>query len=187
MERGVTNSRFEVASVYQLPFPDASFDAAFAHVVLMHLREPVLALRDIRRVLRPGGVVGIRDPDLGSILFTPPTPRLDQFRTLHDRVYEHNGGDPFMARSHRRQLLDAGFARAEATASVSAAGSPAECRAWARFLRGQLQGVARTALAEGWADQDSLDAMAHEFEAWAERLDAFTATIMCEAVGWVSS
>lgn len=54
--RGMMNARFEVADVYRLPFPDGSFDAAFAHVVLMHLREPVRALAEMRRVLRPGGI-----------------------------------------------------------------------------------------------------------------------------------
>jgi ubiquinone/menaquinone biosynthesis C-methylase UbiE len=187
MERGLTNSRFEVASAYQLPFPDASFDAAFAHVVLMHLREPVRALQEIHRVLRPGGAVGVRDPDFGTILLVPASPLREQYRSLRDHVQQHNGGDPFMARHHRRHLLEAGFERATATASVSTAGSPAECRAWAAFLKGQLQGVARTALAEGWADRDSLDAMAQEIESWAEHPDAFAATIMCEAIGWVSS
>ena len=43
-QRGVTNVRFEVISIYELPFPDGSFDAAFANTVLMHLREPVWAL-----------------------------------------------------------------------------------------------------------------------------------------------
>ncbi len=43
-QRGVTNVRFEVISIYELPFPDGSFDAAFANTVLMHLREPVRAL-----------------------------------------------------------------------------------------------------------------------------------------------
>src|SRR5438067_1545844 len=33
---GVANVRFEVANVYDLPFPDASFDAAFAHTSLQH-------------------------------------------------------------------------------------------------------------------------------------------------------
>src|SRR5262249_34936469 len=35
LERGVTNVRFEVADLYRLPFPDGSFDAAFAHTVIM--------------------------------------------------------------------------------------------------------------------------------------------------------
>ena len=54
---GVTNAHFEVADVYSLPFPDGFFDAVFAHAVLMHLREPVRALEEVRRVLRPGGML----------------------------------------------------------------------------------------------------------------------------------
>jgi len=54
-ERRITNARFEVADINRLPFPDGSFDAVFAHTVLMHLREPVRALEEMRRVLRPGG------------------------------------------------------------------------------------------------------------------------------------
>jgi SAM-dependent methyltransferase len=65
--RGVMNVRFEVADVYRLPFPDGSFDAVFAHAVLMHLREPVRALLEVRRVLRPGGIAGVRDSDWGDV------------------------------------------------------------------------------------------------------------------------
>ena len=61
--RGIMNSRFEVADAYRLPFPDGSFDAVFAHAVLWHLREPLKALAEMRRVLRPNGIVGVRDCD----------------------------------------------------------------------------------------------------------------------------
>src|SRR5438132_6607001 len=40
-ERGLANARFEVASLYELPFPDASFGVAYAHTVVQHLREPL--------------------------------------------------------------------------------------------------------------------------------------------------
>ena len=113
--RGVMNARFEVADVYRLPFPDGSFDAAFAHVVLMHLREPVRALAEMRRVLRPGGFAGVRDSDWGARLHAPATPLLEKWYALTIRVRQCNGGDPFMGRHHRRLLLEAGFARAEAT------------------------------------------------------------------------
>jgi ubiquinone/menaquinone biosynthesis C-methylase UbiE len=44
-EKGVANARFEVGNVYELSFPDAAFDAAFAHRVLEHLSDPLRALR----------------------------------------------------------------------------------------------------------------------------------------------
>jgi ubiquinone/menaquinone biosynthesis C-methylase UbiE len=74
VERGVANVRFEVGDVYRLPFLDHSFDAVFAHTVLMHLQEPVRALAEARRVLRPGGITGVRDPDYGTMLSLPRRP-----------------------------------------------------------------------------------------------------------------
>jgi SAM-dependent methyltransferase len=183
--RGVANARFEVADIYQLPFPDESFDAVFAHAVLMHLNDPLRALQEMRRVLRPGGMAGIRDPDWGADLFTPLTPLLEQWRALRLRVRQHNGGDPFLGRHHRRLLLEAGFARAEATAAVESVGTLEETRRYATWLKAQLQGFARTAMAEGWVDQATVDAIVAEIEAWAERPDAFSAGIWCAAVGRV--
>jgi ubiquinone/menaquinone biosynthesis C-methylase UbiE len=48
-ERGVANVAFEVANVYQLPFPDRSFDAAFACALLQHLAAPLEALKEMHR------------------------------------------------------------------------------------------------------------------------------------------
>lgn len=92
--RGVMNVRFEVADVYQLPFPDGSFDAVFGNAVLMHLRKPVPALVEVRRVLDPGGIVGVRDCDWGGRIHAPMTPLFDHWYTLTVRVRQRNGGDP---------------------------------------------------------------------------------------------
>ncbi len=185
-QRGVTNVRFEVANVYELQFPDGSFDAAFANTVLMHLREPVRALAELRRVLRPGGIAGVRDPDSGGDIIAPDTPLLQQWFSLLDRVLRHNGGNPHIGRYHRRLLLEAGFVRAEASASVRSRGSLEETRQSAVYLKAQLSGRSRTALAEGWIDQATVDAIVTEIDAWAERSDAFQAGTRCHALGWVS-
>ena len=184
--RGLASVRFEIADIYRLPFPDGSFDAAFANGVLMHLREPARALVELRRVLRPSGIVGVRDPDLGAALYAPTTPLLEQWFALRVRVRQHNGADPFLSRHYRRLLLEAGFARAEASACVDNAGSPEETRRHAAFLKATFEGLARTAMEEGWIDQAAMDATAAEIDAWAQRPDAFAATTWCQALGWVS-
>jgi SAM-dependent methyltransferase len=182
--RGITNVRFEVGSAYALPFADGSFDAAFAHVVLLHLREPVRALAEVRRVLRPGGVVGVRDPDFGMNLRFPLTPLAEPRRDLILRVQRHNGGDPLVGRRHRRLLRDAGYARTEAGATVTSVGTAEAGRSHVAFAKAHLEGMARTALAEGWTDEATLAAMAGELDAWAERPDAFSVTVWCHALGW---
>ncbi len=184
-QREVTNVRFEVISIYELPFPDGSFDAAFSNRVLEHLREPVRALAELRRVLRPGGIAGVRDVDIGGFLLTPETPLLQQWFSLTERVRQHNGANFYIGRHHRRLLLEAGFVRAEASASIQSEGSLEETRHFAVFLKAMIPGIARTALPEGWIDQATVDAIVADIDAWAERPDAFHAGTRCEAIGWV--
>lgn len=50
------------ADAYQLPFADATFDAAHCDRVLMHLDDPTAALREMRRVVKPGGTVVAAEP-----------------------------------------------------------------------------------------------------------------------------
>ena len=45
------------AAAEELPFPDASFDAALAQLVVHFMADPVAGIREMGRVTRPGGVV----------------------------------------------------------------------------------------------------------------------------------
>ena len=53
--RHVNNVEFLVAFAEDMPFADGSFDQIVCYDVLEHVQDPVLAFREIRRVLRPGG------------------------------------------------------------------------------------------------------------------------------------
>jgi len=184
--RGAANARFEVANIYELPFADHSFEAVFANGVLMHLREPVRALAELRRVLRPGGIAGVRDPDFGTALHVPMTSLLEKWLALRAEMRRHDGRIPFLGRHHRGLLLEAGFVRAEARASVESSGSLEETRRRAIYLKAMLQGIARTAVTQEWMDRATLDAVSADLDAWSVRSDAFYAMTWCEAVGWTS-
>ena len=181
---GCANLRFEVADLYRLPFADATFDAVFANGVLMHLGEPMRALAEMRRVLRPGGVVGVRDPDFATALLVPMTDVLERWLELRLRVRRFNGGDPYSGRHYRRWLLDAGFQRAEASASIDFAGMHEHTHRQAAFLKAQMNGVARTAIEQGWADPPAVRAAMADIDAWSKLPDAFYAVTWCEAVAW---
>jgi SAM-dependent methyltransferase len=55
-------------SVLSLPFEDASFDLVASYQMLEHVPDPELALREMLRVVRPGGTVTIVSPNLLSVL-----------------------------------------------------------------------------------------------------------------------
>ncbi len=56
-----------IANLDALPFPDASFSAAISIVVLEHLTDPGVALREVRRVLDPGGRLLIAVPQFWEL------------------------------------------------------------------------------------------------------------------------
>ncbi len=53
-----SRAHFEVGTAETLPFPDGTFDAALALLVLQDFTDPAHAVSEMRRVTRPGGVVG---------------------------------------------------------------------------------------------------------------------------------
>jgi SAM-dependent methyltransferase len=56
-----------------LPFPDATFDAVHVERVLMHLPDPDRAIREMRRVTRPGGRVVAVEPDTAGVRVDHPS------------------------------------------------------------------------------------------------------------------
>jgi O-antigen biosynthesis protein len=56
-------TEFSLGSLHALPFDDASFDLAVCFEVIEHVEDQPLAIRELRRVLRPGGVLAISSPN----------------------------------------------------------------------------------------------------------------------------
>jgi 2-polyprenyl-3-methyl-5-hydroxy-6-metoxy-1,4-benzoquinol methylase len=56
-ERGVANVSFARTDGQALPFRGRAFDTVFSHAVIEHVADPLAYLREIRRVLKPGGLV----------------------------------------------------------------------------------------------------------------------------------
>jgi ubiquinone/menaquinone biosynthesis C-methylase UbiE len=59
VEAGVENIEFRAMGAEALDFPDDSFDVAYCQFGLMFVPDPVQALREMRRVLKPGGRLGV--------------------------------------------------------------------------------------------------------------------------------
>jgi ubiquinone/menaquinone biosynthesis C-methylase UbiE len=187
MQQRARNVSFGVANVYDLPFPEMTFDVVFAHNLLEHLRDPLRALREMRRVLKPGGLVAVRDPDHGALVWAPGSPLLDEASRLLLRIREHLGGSPYYARHLRQLLLEAGFVDVDGFAFAEYQGNAESTRAFADVVVEVLSSepVVEAAVVLGWCDRDTMRAMCDEVRAWGDRPDAFRALVDCAALGWV--
>lgn len=181
----IINVQFQVANIYKLPFNDASFDAVFAHTVLQHLRDPLKALKEIYRVLKPGGVVGIRDGDWGIRSISPSSPLLEQVQPLASRIMEYNGGSPFYARHQRLLLRQAGFGRIEGFAFPDYwQGEEIRNIATGLAIRWRDPALQKIIFEQGWLDAASLEAMIDELLTWVKDPDVCVAGIAFAALGW---
>jgi len=59
------------SDIVDIPAPDASFDAVVCTEVLEHVPEPIKAVRELARLLRPGGLMLLTAP-LGCLLHQEP-------------------------------------------------------------------------------------------------------------------
>jgi ubiquinone/menaquinone biosynthesis C-methylase UbiE len=75
LERGLENVHPAQGDARSLPYPDASFDAAFLVTVLGEIPDQDAALRELRRVLKPSGRLVV-----GEILFDPHVVIFDRLR-----------------------------------------------------------------------------------------------------------
>lgn len=186
-ERQVSNVRFETASIYDLPFPEGSFDAVFSHAMLGHLREPLKAIRGMYHVLKPGGLLGLRDMDYAGDLIWPLTPGLEQL--LHETVIQlqkHNGGDPYIGRCLKSLLHQAGFGRVVASASYECFGTPESIQFITDILSGYWasEAFADRAVQLGLIEPSGIDKILATWQEWGHHPDAFWARPWCEVIGW---
>lgn len=99
----VANLEFRTGNVYDLDAADESFDVVHAHQLLQHLADPVAALREMRRVLRPDGVVAVREADYGAMTWFPEVTELGEWQELYRSLARSNGGEPDAGRRLRSE------------------------------------------------------------------------------------
>src|SRR4030088_3089750 len=82
---------FVAGDAYHLDYADDSFDVIHAHQFLQHLADPVAALVEMRRVVKPGGLVAARDADYGGMTWYPANRWLERWQELQRTVVRDNG------------------------------------------------------------------------------------------------
>jgi SAM-dependent methyltransferase len=108
---GFHNTDFVEASAYNTGLERGSFDLVYCRFLLLHLTDPAACLREMRELLRPGGVLVVEDGDLTSATSVPPT-RLDAFADLFGRLGPTRGLDYTLANNLYELVTGAEFSNA---------------------------------------------------------------------------
>ena len=106
---GHANATFHVGDVSDLPFDDDSFDVAHCHAVLMHVPDTPAVLAEVKRVLKPGGLIACRESIILSSFLHPGDEETAQAWATFARLLAGNGGHPDMGLELKARLLEAGF------------------------------------------------------------------------------
>lgn len=183
-ESGVTNVEFEVDDVYGLSFADGSFDVVYAHQVLQHLSNPVAALAEMRRVLRDGGLLAVRESDYGAFSWSPDDPLLDRWMDIYQRLTRANHVDANAGRHLHAWVRSAGFSSLEVSSSNWTFYKPEERNWWGRLWADRVREseFARQSLEYALTTQDELHQIAGAFLKWADDEDGFFNVVSTEVL-----
>jgi|WetSurMetagenome_2_1015567.scaffolds.fasta_scaffold238814_1 ubiquinone/menaquinone biosynthesis C-methylase UbiE len=89
----VTNITFQIASINDLPFADNTFDLVFSQTLLDHLRNPLFAINEQKRVTKAGGLVTAHSGHFSRKILYPTNPILEEAINLRWQAITENGGD----------------------------------------------------------------------------------------------
>ena len=108
---------FRAMDAYHLDFPEGLFDRIFSHALFEHLARPVAVLEEAYRVLKTGGVIGLRSPDWGGMIVHPDDARTRAALTARLELQTSNGGNVHAGRHLHEWLEEAGFTSIQLSAN----------------------------------------------------------------------
>ncbi|MDH3706714.1 MAG: methyltransferase domain-containing protein [Acidimicrobiia bacterium] len=174
VETGLDNVSFAVGDGYAIDADEASFDVVHAHQVLQHVSDPVAALVEMRRVLRPGGTLAVRDSDYHAFAWAPRDPMLDRWLELYTEVTRRNGAACDAGRLLAGWVRAAGFDDMTVSSSTWTYATAEDCSWWGDLWaeRTERSSFATQAVEYGLVEPGELADVAAAWRRWGMADDA---------------
>ncbi|WP_072688148.1 class I SAM-dependent methyltransferase [Rhodococcus marinonascens] len=181
-KRCVPNAKTVVSDIHALDFADDTYDVVYAHQVLQHVGDPVQALREMKRVCKPGGIVAVRDTDYGTFTWYPAKPELDRWLALYKATARANGGEPDAGRRLRAWAHEAGLEEFMTTASTWCFSSDEDREWWGGSWADRVlhSNYADRAIELGLATPEDLEHIAAGWHSWVRECDGWFALLHSE-------
>ncbi|KAE9366290.1 S-adenosyl-L-methionine-dependent methyltransferase [Stipitochalara longipes BDJ] len=111
-ERKASNCEFKVGDAMNLEgIKDGSFDIVHCHQCLIHLPDPIKALKEMKRVCKSSGIFAAREGDIGNMIVYPESPGLLSGLKIMEDLIRGGGSEPTAGRRLKAWALEAGFVR----------------------------------------------------------------------------
>jgi SAM-dependent methyltransferase len=151
---GYTNVTFRQADIQTLQFPAETFDHVFVCFTLEHIPDPLVALDNLRKVLRPGGTITIIEGDHGSAIFYPETPAAHHVINCLVTLQRRAGGNALIGRELGHLMTDAGLMNITVSPRIVYAdrNRPESAEGVKNIFIAMVEGVRDQAIARGLVD-----------------------------------
>lgn len=178
------NLSFVQADAHALPFEDAAFDVVYCRFVLEHVADPARVLREMRRVLRPGGRAFVQENNILINDFDPDCTAFERIWRAFAVLQSRLGGDALVGKRLFRLFSGAGFSHTKLSIQpeVHHSGQPA-FEPWVRNLIGNVRSGEAALMSQGLASRAEIDAAIAELEGLIARSDASALFYWNRAVG----
>jgi len=156
-QEGITNVTFRQADVCHLPFRPETFDHIFVCFLLEHLPDPLLSIKCMKTILRPGGTITFIEGDHGSALFFPDSREAHTVIDCLVQLQREMGGNALIGRELWHLMTDAGFAKvAVSPRTVYADESrPEYTEGVKNIFIAMVEGIQEQAIARGLVDNET--------------------------------
>ncbi len=183
-ERGVGNLSVEVADLYTVELPPASFDVVHAHQVLQHVADPVTALGRMGELTKPDGLIAARDSDYSAKTWAPRHPMLDRWLQLYHQITRRNSAEADAGPRLLGWAQRAGLQEVSFTSSTWTFSTPEDRRWWGQLWARRVtqSRFAEQAVSYGFSDPRELRDISDAWLKWSTADDGVFIVVHGEIV-----
>jgi len=175
---GIANVTFQQADVYHLPFRPETFDHIFVCFLLEHLPDPLLSIKSLKKILRPGGTITFIEGDHGSALFYPDSREAHKVIDCLVQLQRQTGGNALIGRELWHLMTEAGFTEVTVSPRIvySDRNHPECIKGVKNIFIPMVEGVREIAIAKGLLDNKTWEMGIRDLYRTTEQDGTFTYT-----------
>lgn len=151
-------------SIYEIDMPDESVDFAVTRLVIEHLQDPYKAFSELRRILKPGGILVVVSNDFAyHVLTYPVIPELDDMFAAYNKSRFNEGGNPLVGRQLPVFFEKSGFKNVD----IEITTAHSQLKGDKAMLNAENVNISRSLVREGFLKEETLERL---LQKWFEML-----------------